>query len=114
MHFKTHGRIIRGASTAIGSPHPKPSLPQRAMNFGRAILAEGVHKLLRRPARTEEEKQRFLETCRNCPGKFYDAPTDTCHHPKCGCPMRRKSRWNSTFCPGDYVKFESSPDGPQA
>lgn len=87
---------------------PRPSLSRRAGNFAKALVREGVHRLLRRPARTAAEKALFHRTCQNCPGKYYNAATDECHHPGCGCPMKRKSRWDSTDCPGGYVDFSQA------
>ena len=73
-------------------------MAQKVMNFGKALVQ---HTLAGLPASTQEEALRRQAICASCIGEdgWYDAEKDMCTHPKCGCKIKRKSRWAKQECP---------------
>lgn len=85
----------RAAWRARGFELPElqgPSLLQKAGNFAREAAAHVGDKLRRV---SQAIRDRRLNICRKC--ELYNR--GYCRHPRCGCPMGRKTWWASTECP---------------
>ncbi len=79
-----------------------PSLTQRAMNLGRAVVR---HAADRGQNVADDVYEARLEICRNC--SMCDAARMVCLHPSCGCFLNVKARWQSEDCP--LKKWPASP-----
>ena len=78
--------------TTQASPQQLPSKIEMAKNYAKAAAAHARSGF--QHATTEEQRAR-LEVCKTC--DYYIAEQDQCA--KCGCPLKTKSRWKTSFCP---------------
>ena len=77
-----------------GPERAKPGLVRRAVNFGTAVVKDVAAG---RPRRAPEEIEAVLEICRGCP--LFRNADESCSHPSCGCPVRKKASWKMEKCP---------------
>ncbi len=95
MPLKPHHRPKRrGKESTSQVERPrivKASTLQQAVNFASAVgkhLASGMKK------RDQDEYERALSICRECPSL-----TDNGRCAECGCFVRIKARWATQSCP---------------
>ena len=72
-----------------------PSLPQMAVNFGKALVKHAVN----RDKRSDDEVRRILSLCKACPSYLEKDGKLRCAHKKCGCFLDKKVAWASESCP---------------
>ena len=74
-----------------------PSLIQRAVNFGTAVVRHTANGLQQVDQSTYETR---IVTCQKCPS--CDTDRMVCREPGCGCLLTLKARWASETCPLNY------------
>lgn len=112
MKFKIHARIRRSARAEAGHTVPKssiaappekplPSVARMGVNYGRALIKEGVARLRREPPPASEEqalRKRICEGTDTEPRCDEYRPSDgRCS--RCGCWRDDKVAWHSSRCP---------------
>ncbi len=73
-----------------------PKLWRRAWNFAKAIrkhIASGWKYAI------AFEQRRRISICRKCDFHARRYGEEFCSHPECGCPLSRKTLWDTAECP---------------
>lgn len=86
-----------------GVPEPEgfkdPTLLQKTINFGRAVVRHARKGMRKVPLEVHEER---LSLCRSCTD-YYDEVRQTCRHRRCGCSVGGavldKTSWAEQSCP---------------
>lgn len=92
--------IHRGGAENAEKTKDGPSLVRKAVNLGTAVVKSSAAWLQGEDwLRPEAEAAANHAKCQACPHGWYHAESDECRHPKCGCPMKRKTRWKHAHCP---------------
>ena len=82
---------------------PLPSLPNLAMNAGKAVARNIVHILKTGTIKkTEEEIDRCHAICLKCPSDLYRQKDNRCAHSACGCFLKSKTWLKAEHCPAGH------------
>ena len=80
-----------------------PGLTRMAVNFARAGARQGVHIARGAvPFVSEEQAESNLMVCWECPDGMFDLARVRCLDKRCGCNLKRKTRWATAECPRGY------------
>lgn len=97
--FKPGKKIVQPRSEP-----PLPPIAQRVANFSRAVELQLAAKRKGIPWHiADEEAERRRAICQGC--DHHRPSDDTCAHPQCGCPLKRKARWSQASCPLGHWKW---------
>jgi len=69
-------------------PHAHPSFAQKMVNLAQDTVRHARNRKLVDDATREARR----EQCLSCV-EFFDAATQTCTHPRCGCGMKKEHGW---------------------
>ena len=86
--------VETSATEAERERQTDPSLAQRAMNLGRAIVRHVADK---GQTVADDSYEMRLAVCREC--ELCDTARMVCRHQSCGCFLQIKARWQSEDCP---------------
>ena len=78
-----------------------PSLPEQALNLGKAIIQEGIAIAKGQGPCTSDEVQERLSLCYVCPYISEDMTRCTL----CGCNLEAKTRFRTATCPDNPPRW---------